>query len=368
MRYRLRLMNIGLVLLVVGMWLSSANVCRAGWCHWGHFNRAVRYARCHIRPQVFYSYARHACRTYPRYVYHHVRRPCHRPVYRYPRPCGVTSSYVNFGLGCASRFIGDCRPAGYIGYSYPRYYGYSSWGTYSPYGVHYVPRTNHVEYYLPPVHYPAELNYGPQAVKQFMGVDRNFALGPLKTASYAPARDATRLVDLDAEPRASNTRTLDLARRYIDFGDARFAAQEFHLAAQRYKTAAATAPDLADAHIRYGLALTALAKYSSATQAIERGLALDPDWPRRGLQLDDLYGDSRAAKVGHLDTLARKVLADTNNADAVYLLGVYMYLDGHQARAQKMLLRAAELKRDDRVLRPFAAPVEPAAKVASVRL
>ncbi len=368
MRYRLRLINIGLVLFFAAMWLPTTNKAEAGWCHWRHFHRGFSFARHHFHPRVVYHRAHHFCRTYPRYVYHHVRRPCHRPVYRSPSHCGVASSYVNFGLGYASRFIGGCRPAGYVGYSYPRYYGGSSWGTYSPYGVHYVPRTNHVEYYLPPVHYPAELNYGPQAVKQFMGVDRNFALGPLKTASYAPTRDATRLVDLDSQPRASSTRTLDLARRYIDFGDARFAAQEYHLAAQRYKTAAATAPDLADAHIRYGLALTALAKYSLATQAIERGLALDPDWPRRGLKLDDLYGDSRAAKVGHLDTLARKVLADTNNADAVHLLGVYMYLDGHQTRAQKMLLRAAELKRDDRVLRPFAAPVEPAAKVASVRL
>lgn len=362
MSYRLRLTNIGLALLLTVVLLPSAQKCEAGWCHWRHFNRSFSY----FRPSVVYHHARNWCHSYPRVAYYQIRRPCYRPVVYSPRPCVVPRVYVNYGLGCASRFIGGCRPVGYL--------GCGTWGNYSPYGVQYVPGANYLNYNLPAVQYPAELSYGPQAVKQFMGVDRNFALGPLATTTTTPARTitltrpVTRVVDLKAEPRVSNARTLELARRYIDFGDARFAAQEFHSAAQRYKTAISVAPGLADAHIRHGIALTALAKYDSAVAAIERGLALDPNWPTRGWKLDDVYADNRAAKDGHIDTLARKVLANTNDADAVYLLGVYMYLDGHRDRAQKMLVRAAELKRDDGVLRPFAAPAEPAAAIASVRL
>jgi hypothetical protein len=263
MSYRLRLTNIGLALLFTLIWLPSAKKCEAGWCHWRHFNRAYSYARCHFRPRVVYHRAHHFCRTYPRVVYHHVRRPCYRPVVCAPRP----RVYVNFGWGCASRFIGGCRPVGYL--------GCSTWGSYSPHGVHYVPGANYVNYHLPAVQYPAELSYGPQAVKQFMGVDRNFALGPLATNSVPPPRivkpvpPVTRVVNLKLEPPASNARNLELARRYIDFGDARFAAQEYHLAAQRYKTAISMAPSLADAHIRYGITLTSLAKYDAAVAAIE---------------------------------------------------------------------------------------------------
>jgi tetratricopeptide (TPR) repeat protein len=234
--------------------------------------------------------------------------------------------------------------------------------------VYYNPRVNCVNYYLPPVYYPAELAYGPQAVKQFMGVDRNFAMGPLTYTVYDTTKDTARAVDLKPATRASNARTLDLARRYIDFGDGRFRAQKFHEALQRYKTAAAIAPDLADAHIRHGLASAATGKYEGAVKSIVRGLQLDPTWPTRGFALDDIYADGRAAKTGHLEALARTALADKDNGNVLYLLGVMLYLDGHPERAQKFLKRAADLLGNDEATKPFAGADEEAEKKAPLLL
>jgi tetratricopeptide (TPR) repeat protein len=241
--------------------------------------------------------------------------------------------------------------------------------------VDYIPSVNYVRYRLPPVYYPAELAYGPQAVKQFMGVDRNFALGPLTYTVYDAAKDAARAVDLkpaagaDIEPevRVSNARTLALARRYVDFGDGRFRDQKFHEALQRYKTAIAIAPGLADAHIRHGLASVATGRYEAAVESIVRGIQLDPDWPAGGFALDDVYADSRAAKTGHLEALARTALADKGDANALYLLGVLLYLDGHKDRAQKFFLRAAELFGNDKATRPFVDVAEPAAGAPAAR-
>jgi tetratricopeptide (TPR) repeat protein len=238
--------------------------------------------------------------------------------------------------------------------------------------VDYIPSLNYVNYRLPPVYYPAELAYGPQAVKQFMGVDRNFAMGPLTYTVYDAAKEAARAVDLKPaagaaaapEVRVSNARTLDLARRYVDFGDGRFRDQKFHDALQRYKTAIAIAPDLADAHIRHGLASVATGRYDAAVESIARGVELDPHWPARGFRLSDVYADSHAAKTGHLEALARTALAKKDDANSLYLLGVLLYLDGHKDRSQKFLVRAAELFGNDKATRPFADGAAPAKEMA----
>ena len=231
---------------------------------------------------------------------------------------------------------------------------------------------NYVNYRLPPIYYQAELAYGPQAMKQFMGVDRNFAMGPLTYTVYDATKEAARAVDLKPAPgataapdlRLSNARTLELARRYVDFGDGRFRDQKYHDALQRYKTALAIAPDLADAHIRHGLASVATGRYEAAVESIVRGLELDPNWPARGFNLGDVYADTHAAKTGHLEALARTALAKKDDASSLYLLGVLLYLDGHKDRSQKFLGRAAELFGDDTATRPFTGGAAPKKDVA----
>jgi len=254
---------------------------------------------------------------------------------------------VNLGRGLLNRYVGWRYPVyGYhrSGY-YPYYYDHVS-----PYGVYYEPRSNYVDYYLPPVYYPAELSYGPQAMKQFMGVDRTFGLGPLLDR---PDEPAGRRVDLKPVVRISNAESRDRAGRFIEFGDARFGEQQYHEALQRYKSAAAAAPDVAEAYYKQGLALLATGRYELAVAALKRGVALDPGWPKGDFRLDSVYRDTRIAKTGHLDALAHTALTHPHNADAIYLIGVFLYFDGQGDRAQKFLRRAAELSGNDTHVRPF---------------
>ena len=64
-------------------------------------------------------------------------------------------------------------------------------------------------------------------------------------------------------------------------GDELFRAQNFHSALQKYKLAASTAPDLAEAFWRKGHALVATHNYDLATTAFKRAIALTEDLGRR---------------------------------------------------------------------------------------
>lgn len=261
----------------------------------------------------------------------------------WPRYFGA---YGGYGLSYGSPY--------YSGYGYLPYGSNSfAYGYASPYGTYYAPSSNYVEYYLPPVYYPAELAYGPQAVKQFMGLDRNFALGPLAAGAAAIPTPAPA----PAGPRVSNLETLRRARKYIDIGDRLFLAQEFHSALQQYKTASKTAPDLADAYIRQGFALLATGRYEFAVEAFRRGLSVDPKYAHSDFRLDAIYGDSRAAKTAHLETLAATALDRADDADLLFLLGMFLHFDGQADRAQRFFLRAAALERGEAgYIRAFVTP------------
>jgi tetratricopeptide (TPR) repeat protein len=231
----------------------------------------------------------------------------------------------------------------------------------SPHGVYYDPRRYHVEYYLPPLHEPAELQFGPRAVKQFMGVGRDFAMGPLLDRPTTVAKAVA-----PAEPRLVNARSRELAAKYVSYGDARFSAQQHHEAIQRYKTAAKLAPDSAEPWFKQALGYMANAKQEWAVNALKRGLALDDTWIDGDFRLDDLYEDTHAAKLSHLESLSRAVLDDPRDSDALCLLGVFLWFDGQRERSQKFFRRAIELTPKAEFIRPFL--LKPDAERAPVEL
>jgi len=259
--------------------------------------------------------------------------------------------YLNLGRGWTGHYRGYYSPwtsyyrGGYRPYYYDTYY----YNYTSPYGIYYNPRSAHVEYYLPPLHQPAELMYGPQAINQFLGVDRRFGLGAL-----APREDEKRKVPaIKPIVRESPDAARERSGRYIEFGDARFRSLEHHAALQRYKTAVTAAPDLAGPYFRKGIAAMVLGHKNLAMDAFKRGLAIDPAWPRGDFRLESLYDGARVAKTVHVESLARAALENPRDADAIYLLGVFLYLDDQRERSQKFFRRAAELSADDAHIRPF---------------
>lgn len=154
-------------------------------------------------------------------------------------------------------------------------------------------------------------------------------------------------------PRVANAKASARARQFIDYGDARFRKQQFSDAYQRYCKASESAPDLPDAYFRQAVAHTALGRYAPAMKSIRRGMSLEPDWAKTTFRLDQLYGDSRAAKQMHLEQLALAAGEPPESADLMFLLGVELFFDGQPSRAKTFLERAAELGVEQHLVRGF---------------
>lgn len=248
------------------------------------------------------------------------------------------------GPGSVSVSVGS--PYGGFSYhgDFPTYgpyrYGWGYDGYVSPYGTYYNPQSGYVEHFLPPVHFPAELMYGPQAVRRFMGLDRVPPIVPTPPPVVVEKMAAPEALP---KPRASNLASRERARHFLSAGDQLFREQKHHDALQRYKSAAQAAPDLAETYFRQGFALVATNRFELAADSFRRGLTLAPDWPESSFRLDELYGEAALAKQAHIDALARAALAAPDDADLMFVLGVFLHFDGQTDRARRFFVRAQEL-------------------------
>lgn len=242
---------------------------------------------------------------------------------------------------------------GYRHYYYPPYYGYEP---YYPYYAYPYPAYGWAYPYPPPLHIPAETLYGMQPLKRFFGVDQpNPAVNP---RIIVLNRDDDDEADEQVE-RSTNQRSLNLGWRFIGFGDAHFGNQKYADAYQRYKRAAEAAPNLGAAYFRQGYALVALGNYEQAAKVLKRGLELDPEWPNSDFRNDELYGSNQAAKTAQLDALAQAATDNPNDADLLFLVGVFLHFDGQRDRAAPFFQRAARLAAGSNAhLREFMARVE----------
>jgi tetratricopeptide (TPR) repeat protein len=148
----------------------------------------------------------------------------------------------------------------------------------------------------------------------------------------------------EAKPgRATNPQALNLAWRFLGFGDAHFANQNYAEANDRYRKAASAAPQLAESYFRQGYAFLAMGRYDLAVRAIRRGMDLNADWPTSGFHNAELYGDNPQAKAAHLEALAAASEKDPHNADLLFLVGVILHFDGKPERARPFFERAVQL-------------------------
>lgn len=247
------------------------------------------------------------------------------------------------------------------------YYGYG----YGPTAVFFNPLTNSTEYFLPPVFAPAELNFGPAAANRFLGFPPDVPMAPAPDrapdAADAEIDDAgaPTPAEIVSKLRKSNAESIARGQRFVEFGNTLFLAERFHEALQRYKSALEAAPDQADIYLRQGFALIAVNQYRFAAKAFKISLQLDPNCVRNEFRLDDLYGVNQLAKEAHLEALAREALARPADGDLLLLVGVTLQTDGESARAQRFLLKAAELGGDEmaRLLAPLTGAEPPAEKV-----
>ena len=258
--------------------------------------------------------------------------------------------YGGYGPGyCGSGYYGSgYYGSGYYGSGYGAPLGLGYFG-YPAYGINYNPAAGYLSYRLPAFHEPAELQFGPQAVKQFLGLPRNFALGalgqPLLPAGNIAADSGAKSKERGAH--VSNAEARGKAARHQNQGDELFRDQNFHGALQRYKLAASAAPDLAEPYWRQGHALIATSNFELAAAAFKRAIALSDDLARGGFQLDQIYNGAQMSKARHLESLSAWALAHEVDADPYFLLGVFLSYDGGRERSEKFFQRAADLAGND---------------------
>jgi tetratricopeptide (TPR) repeat protein len=162
--------------------------------------------------------------------------------------------------------------------------------------------------------------------------------------------------------KSTNADQKALAGKFIGFGDASFAKQKYLAAIGRYKTAIETAPDVPDAYFRQGLAHVALGQYASAAKAFRRGLVVRSSWRGSPIRLDTLYGPAgQQIKIQHLEALAQAVESNPFDAELLLVLGMSLYFDGQNDRAELCFGRVTQLSGDgQQLLRDFLPPPGPA--------
>lgn len=257
---------------------------------------------------------------------------------------GFGRPYYGYSFGYYSGpLFADYYYSPYYGAYGPGYYDYYGYGTY------YSPRSNFVDYYLPPVYYPAELAYGPQAVKQFLGVDRTFGLGPLlndqpvvnqpivierRDTAREVAKPVVQEIDWDARKKAD---------RYIELGDNLFREQKFHDALLRYRLAVQASPDYAVAYVRHGFSLVAHRRYDEAADAFTKAFTLDRQIVASGFRIDQMYDDNLLAREAHEEALAQAVLDAPSDGKRHFVMGMWLVFSGQADRSRKFFEEARAL-------------------------
>ncbi|WP_158545347.1 tetratricopeptide repeat protein [Bremerella cremea] len=255
--------------------------------------------------------------------------------YRYP-------SYGGFWGGSGMSIGIGLTPYGYP-YSTPYVFNYGggypfNYSSLYPYGTYYRPGDQYLEYYLPPTQ-PAELNYGPQAMKQFMGLPRDFAIQPQRQQAFSGLASPLVIPEMVAKPvmpiEQPSPQAVERAARFIQAGDALFRQQRYSEALGRYKDAVAAAPGDAQGHLHKALAYLALNRSEEAVKALKLAVQQDPDVAESNLTLNGLLDSNAAAKASIIEANARRAVADPQNADLLFCVGVLLHFDGEDAQATK---------------------------------
>ncbi len=166
----------------------------------------------------------------------------------------------------------------------------------------------------------------------------------------------------NANPPAGNPpapvaggKALELAWKFITFGDAHFGDQKYNDALDRYRHAARECPTLGDAWFRQGFALAALGRYDQAAKAMRRGLEEKADWVDNNFRLSDLYGEDSDEKKRVVDKMVKAAEAQPTNADVAFVVGVHLFCDGKQDQAAPFFHRAAQILGSDADVKSFLA-------------
>ena len=316
---------------------------------------------------------------YPPYGYSPYGSPYGYSPYGYS-PYGYPYSPYGYMPPGTTPYVLGYNPLTGATYLYPYSGGYSSY--YPSYGNQYpYYRNPYLGYGYPSaVFAPAGQLYGPGPIQQLMGVGQWFqpqananaangngfaANGNGNAANANPglannndARPGAALHDADApahKPAVAGGKAMEIAWKFITYGDAHFGNQKYDDALDRYRHAARECPTLSDAWFRQGFALAALGRYEQAAKAMRHGLEEKPDWVDNHFRLAELYGDDADDKKAMLDKMVKASDAQAANGDLAFVVGVHLYCDDKPDQAAPFFHRAAQVSGTDADVKPFLA-------------
>jgi Tetratricopeptide repeat len=150
----------------------------------------------------------------------------------------------------------------------------------------------------------------------------------------------------EKDPIAENERLLKQGREA-------FAAREYGRAVQRFRQATRIAPQRAQAHFLLAQALLALGKYHEAVDAIDAGVALNPNWPNERFQPLQMYGANVADYPDHLRRLEDTLTANPGDPVLLFLTGYQLWFDGRRDESRRLFQRALPGAANQEVIQRF---------------
>lgn len=139
----------------------------------------------------------------------------------------------------------------------------------------------------------------------------------------------------------------ELLRRSMHYqvqGDDWFSKQDYVQAYARYKQALGIAPGRVEPRFRMAMALTATGNYGAAIDEMKRAMRADPDWPRNGPLLDELFGaENNLAKNAVVHKVAAWVKEDIRDSDRLFLIGVLLHFNDETDKSAAFLEACAAL-------------------------
>ncbi|MDZ4818281.1 MAG: hypothetical protein SGJ20_04835 [Planctomycetota bacterium] len=262
------------------------------------------------------------------------------------------------------------------GFGYPIYeYGYWNSGLvvgYGPYWPDYYLGTSSGAfgpYWAPPIYVPAsQLGYGPQAVRNFMGLDQaplanttvvGPAVGDLNVDDGFPAEvgnQAGNAVPNNAPARGvriSNAASRKNAGQFIEYGDKLLAAGKASEALQRYKQSASTAPDLAEPHVRQAISFAYLGRYEQAAASIRRALSLNASVLDSDFRTGVLFQANPAIQDQLFSRVDKDADARSLEGEVQFVAGVVNFFGDRADSARKRFEKARQNGESQVYVDPF---------------
>jgi hypothetical protein len=241
--------------------------------------------------------------------------------------------FSNIGFGGLNWFYGPL--GGYTPFVTP--YGYTTFGypNFGPY-YSYVPLAPVIRQTRP--YWIGGDPFDDAQLQGGNGGGMNQPAAPRKL----PAQPAQ--ANLPIVPKAPSNEALRRSIRLQGVADEYFVKQDYQQAYANYKQALSVAPSRIEPRFRMAIALAATTHYSQAVDEMKRAMRANPDWPRTGASLDELFGaDNILSKNALLHKVTAWVREDIRDPDRLFLMGVLLHFNDDPDRSHPFFEAASVL-------------------------